>query len=161
MIAKVFEQFSKDLEETHTQDNMVTTGTTVCFNIGGQRYSRRRAFMDGDHSSATQKKLFMDEEIIPKVEYTLLKFNAERQKSHPYAYVVPDKPLVNSSKCSITFTCLFCKEIFGGLDGWDLIQGHLEKEHCHEYCVYCSKCNSNYGMRELAANRWKHQCKRQ
>lgn len=139
---------------------MVTVGTSVCFNIGGQMYTRNRTYVRENQHSA-EKRAYLYEEIIPKVEYTLLKFNAQREETHPYGYIIPDKNLVNSSRCIITFTCQFCNATFEGLHGWDMIQQHMEKEHTHEYCVYCYKCNRNYGLRELAANRWKHDCRRQ
>lgn len=139
---------------------MVTKGTSVSFNIGGQRYGRNRTFFGGREYS-TDKRVYLDEDIIPRVEYTLMKFNAKRQDTHPYGYLIPDKNLVNSSRFTISFTCQFCNESFEGLNGWDMIQQHLEKEHTHEYCVYCFQCKRNYGMRELAASRWKHDCRRQ
>lgn len=154
ILFKVFHHFLSDIEEANLSSCGVTVGSSVIFNIGGQRYIRNRTVVTSDKSDTNSpvqnKKAYINEELIPKVEIVLEKLSEHKK--------LPDKSRIHSSNCFIAFHCQFCNVIFGGLNAWDMLQDHMERLHINEYAFYCSKCKASFEATKLAQSRWKHEC---
>lgn len=114
------------------------------------------------------------EVLIPRVQFTLHSFTAEQDTSPQISF-----KSINSYKAAlesgqkleditelwsiimntcIEYKCLFCKITFTGSNAQKKILSHLEYEHKNEQSVLCFKCRRQFEIKNLAGNRWSHDC---
>lgn len=122
-----------------------TVGSTVTFNIGGQTYARNRSAIRTNTNE--NKKVYMNEEIIPKIEYTIERLGI----------CEPGANFVYNNN-NIRLSCQFCNEDYLGLKSFEMLLEHMKSEHSDEIDVICPKCKATFAVFDLVARRWKHSC---
>lgn len=167
-ISTVLYQFLNDISAVNIHGKTIATNCKVSYNIGKFKYIRNKKI-----SAPTAVNFY--EILIPRVQFCLNKFSVAQQNCgstvnftqidnlKALMKVRPDTKELKTFKeviknFCIVYKCLFCNESFAGLCAKSEVMNHFENNHKNEQSVLCFKCRLQFEIKDLAGNRWIHNC---